>query len=204
MLPAVLAPLDDDRRSLEEVLNLLEETSSLEIRADLAAELIRLCSRYEDAMKRGLYSTLHNRPGHSTAVTEAERLQHRLRTIMQEMYKRTMHVKPINAHADDPEGFERSLEALTAAARAQIEYEDRELLPLVDEFGAEDRDHLLRNMEHAVAHASSHPDPPHNPVGRAVANLKEKLDRVVNDTSTTWHPGMDQLDEERRRRFRHN
>ncbi|HEX3841448.1 MAG TPA: hypothetical protein VHU85_11695 [Acidimicrobiales bacterium] len=204
MLPVVLAPLADDRRSLEEVLSLLEGRSSLEVRADLAGELIRLCSRYEDAVERGLYSILRNRPGHSIEVAEAERRQHLLRTTMHEMYKRTMHVKPLNAHADDPEGFESSLEPLVAAARAQLDYEDRELLPLVDELGAEDRDHLLRNMEQAVAHASSHPDPPHNLVGRAVANLKEKFDRAVNDTSTTWHPGMDQLDEERGRRFCHN
>ncbi|HEX3462236.1 MAG TPA: hemerythrin domain-containing protein [Acidimicrobiales bacterium] len=193
MFPAVLAPLDDDRRSLESVLHLLEETSEPEVRADLAGELIHFCARYEDALERGLYSTLRNRPGHSAQVTETERRQRRLRDAMQDVRKRTLHVKPINAHADDPEGFERSLEALIAAARAQLDYEDQELLPLVDELGADDRDHLLRNLEHAVAHASSHPDPPHNPVGRAAVNLKEKLDRAVDDTSTISHPGTERL-----------
>ncbi|HWE70456.1 MAG TPA: hypothetical protein VG205_08840, partial [Acidimicrobiales bacterium] len=110
-----------------------------------------------------------------------------------EVRRRTIHVKPLNAHADDPDGFEAALGSLIAAVRAQLDYEDNQLLPLVERFNVEDRGDLRRHMEQAVAHASSHPDPPHNPIGRAVANLKEKLDRVVNDSSTTWHPGLERL-----------
>ena len=46
-----------------------------------------------------------------------------------------------------------------------------------------------------MAHATTHPDPPHNPIGRAVATIGEKVDRALNDTSTTSHPGVEQLPE---------
>lgn len=196
MLPAVLAPLDDDRRSIERVLDVLEATSEPEVRADLAGELVRLTARYQNAMERGLYTILRNRSGHSPEVEEAERRQHRLREAMNEIRRRTLHLKPLNAHADDPDGFEAALGTLIAAVRAQLDYEDNQLLPLVEQLNVEDRGDLRRHMEHAVAHASSHPDPPHNPIGRAVANLKEKLDRVVNDTSTIRHPGLERLKRE--------
>jgi len=196
MLPAVLAPLDDDRRSIERVLGVLEATSEPEVRADLAGELVRLAARYQNAMERGLYTILRNRSGHSPEVEEAERRQHRLREAMNEIRRRTLHLKPLNAHADDPDGFEAALGTLIAAVRAQLDYEDNQLLPLVEQLNVEDRGDLRRHMEHAVAHASSHPDPPHNPIGRAVANLKERLDRVVNDASTTRHPGLERLKRE--------
>jgi signal transduction histidine kinase len=196
MLPAVLAPLDDDRRSIERVLDVLEATSEPEVRADLAGELVRLAARYQNAMERGLYTILRNRSGHSPEVEEAERRQHRLREAMDEIRRRTLHLKPLNAHADDPDGFEAALGTLIATVRAQLDYEDNQLLPLVEQLNVEDRGDLRRHMEHAVAHASSHPDPPHNPIGRAVANLKEKLDRVVNDTSITRHPGLERLKRE--------
>jgi signal transduction histidine kinase len=196
MLPPVLAPLDDDRRSIERVLDVLEDTSQPEVRADLAGELVRVGARYQDAMERGLYTILRNRSGPSPELEEAERRQHRLREAMNEIRRRTLHLKPLNAHADDPEGFEAALGSLIAAVRAQLDYEDHQLLPLVERFNVEDRGDLRRHMEHAVAHASSHPDPSHNPIGRAVANLKEKLDRVANDTSTPWHPGWERLERE--------
>jgi hypothetical protein len=63
----------------------------------------------------------------------------------------------------------------------------------VDTLDPADQRELGRDIERAVAHATTLPDPPHNPVRRAVATIGEKFDRAINDTSTTWHPGVAQL-----------
>ncbi|HEX4219589.1 MAG TPA: hemerythrin domain-containing protein [Acidimicrobiales bacterium] len=195
-LPTLLAPLDEVRRRLVAVLDLLADTSEPETRADLAGELVQLSARYEDAKERALYPVLRKLPGSEAPMGRAEADQAAVRSAMVEMRNRTKHVKPINAHADDPEGFEESLDALIDAIHGHLDQEDRELLPLVERLDPAEQRELARNLERAVANASSHPDPPHNPIGRAMANLGEKIDRRVNDTSTTWHPGVQQLPDE--------
>jgi hypothetical protein len=192
-LPTLLAPLDEDRRQLVAVLDLLAVASEPETRADLAGELVRLSARYEDAKERALYPALRGQPGTEAPIARAEVDRAAVRAAMVEIRNRTRHVKPINAHADDPEGFEVSLEALIGAIHSHLDHEDRELLPLVDALGPADQRELARNLERAVANATTHPNPPHNPIGRAMATIGEKIDRAVNDTSTTWHPGVEQL-----------
>jgi hypothetical protein len=85
------------------------------------------------------------------------------------------------------------LDALIDAVRRHLDQEDRDLFPLVARLDPADQERLSDHLERAVATASTHPDPPHNRIGRALANLGEKIDRAVNDTSTAWHPGMDRL-----------
>jgi hypothetical protein len=92
-----------------------------------------------------------------------------------------------------PQGFEASLETLIEAVHRHLDHEDRELLPLVEFLDPSDQQELSHTIERAVAHATTHPDPPHNPVGRAMVNLGEKIDRSFNDISTPWHPGLEQL-----------
>lgn len=190
--PALLAPLDEDRRQLVAVLDLLADTTEPEVRADLAGELVRLSARYEDAKERALYPALHGQERAGAHIRRAEG-QAALRSAMVEVRNRTRHVKPVNVHADDPEGFEQSLDILIAAVQRCLDQEDREMLPLVEELGPDEQQELSRKLERAVAHATTHPDPPHNPIGRAVATIGEKLDRTINDTSTTSHPGVEQL-----------
>jgi hemerythrin-like domain-containing protein len=192
-LPTLMAPLHEDRRQLVAVLDLLAVTSEPETRADLAGELVRLSARYEDAKQRALYPALRGQPGTEAPIARAEEDQAAVRSAMVEIRNRTRHVKPINTHADDAEGFEASLDALIDAIHSHLDQEDRELLPLVDALDPADQRELARKLERAVAHASTHPDPPHNPIGRAMATIGEKIDRAVNDTSTTWHPGVEQL-----------
>jgi hypothetical protein len=192
-LPTLLAPLNEDRARLVAVLDLLADTAAPEARADLAGELVRVCARYEDAKERAVYPALRGQSGHSAAIDRAEDDQRAVRRAMVEIRNRTRHVKPINAHADDPEGFEQSLDALIDAVRRHVDQEDQELLPLVSGLDPAEQRELSRHLERAVATASTHPDPPHNPLGRAVAKLGERIDRTVNDTSTTWHPGVDRL-----------
>lgn len=112
---------------------------------------------------------------------------------MVEIRTRTRHIKPANAHADDPEGFEQSLDTLISAVHRHLDQEDREVLSLVDGLGPAEQRELGRKLERAVAHATTHPDPPHNPIARAVTTIGEKMDRALNDTSTTSHPGVEQL-----------
>lgn len=192
-LPTLLAPLDEDRRQLVAVLDLLADTSEPEARADLAGELVRLSARYEDAKERALYPALRGREGSEAPLSRAKADQADVRSAMVEVRTRTRHIKPANAHADDPEGFERSLDTLISAVHRHLDQEDREVLPLVDGLGPADRRELGHKLERAVAHATTHPDPPHNPIARAVTTIGEKMDRALNDTSTTSHPGVAQL-----------
>src|SRR3984957_4427851 len=108
-LPTLLAPLDEDRRQLVAVLDLLAVASEPETRADLAGELVRLSARYEDAKERALYPALRGQPGTEAPIARAEEDQAAVRSAMVEIRNRTRHVKPINTHADDAEGFEASL-----------------------------------------------------------------------------------------------
>jgi hemerythrin-like domain-containing protein len=192
-LPTLLAPLDEDRRQLVAVLDLLAETSDPEVRADLAGELVRLSARYEDAKERALYPALRGREGTDAPLSRAEEGHAAVRSAMVEIRTRTRHIKPANAHADDPEGFEQSLDTLINAVHRHLDQEDREVLSLVDGLGPAEQRELGRKLERAVAHATTHPDPPHNPIARAVTTIGEKMDRALNDTSTTSHPGVEQL-----------
>jgi hypothetical protein len=192
-LPTLLAPLDEDRRQLVAVLDLLADTTDPVVRADLAGELVRLSARYEDAKERALYPTLRGQGTAKAQIGRADEDQAALRSAMVEVRNRTRHVKPVNVHADDPGGFEQSLDILIAAVHRRLDQEDREVLPLVEALGPAEQQELGRKLERAVAHATTHPDPPHNPIGRAVATIGEKLDRALNDTSTTSHPGVEQL-----------
>jgi hypothetical protein len=192
-LPTLLAPLDEDRRQLVAVLDLLADTTEPVVRADLAGELVRLAARYEDAKERALYPALRGHGVAGAQISRAHEDQAAVRSAMVEVRNRTRHVKPANVHADDPEGFEQSLDILIAAVQRHLDQEDREVLPLVEELGPNEQRELSRKLERAVAHATTHPDPPHNPIGRAVATIGEKLDRALNDTSTTSHPGVEQL-----------
>ena len=192
-LPTLLAPLDEDRRQLVAVLDLLADTSEPEVRADLAGELVRLSARYEDAKERALYPSLRRRAGSEAQLRQGEEDVAAVRTAMVEIRNRTRHVKPVNAHADDPEGFEQSLDALIAAVHRHLDHEDREVLPLVDALSPAEQRELGRKLERAVAHATTHPDPPHNPIVRAAETIGDKVDRALNDTSTTSHPGVEQL-----------
>jgi hemerythrin-like domain-containing protein len=192
-LPSVLAPLGEDRRRLEAVLELLEETSEPEVRADLADEAIRLCARYEDVMERAVYPMLRkdNRP----QVDRAEREQRQVRAAMRDMRARTRHVQPIDAHASDPEGFEQSLDELIDVIRTSLAREDQDLLPMAGRLDADAQAELHNQVERTLAHASTHPDPPRNRIGHALASVMDKVDRTIRDSSTTWHPGLELLNE---------
>lgn len=192
-LPSVLTPLAEDRRRLETVLQLLGETDRPEARADLAAEAVRLYARYEDVFERVIYPLV--RRDERLPADGAEREQRQVRAAMRDMRSRTRHVHPIDAHASDPEGFEDSLRVLIGSIRSHLSQEDQELLSMASRLDADAQAELRNRLERAVAHASSHPDPPHNRIGHALMSVMEKVDRTIRDSSTTWHPGLELLSE---------
>ena len=144
-------------------------------------------------MERAVYPFLRkdNRP----QVDRAEREQRQVRAAMRDVRTRTRHVQPIDAHAGDPEGFEQSLAELIDLIRTHLSREDQDLVPMASRLDSDARAELHNQIERALVHASSHPDPPRNPIGHALANLMDKVDRTIRDSSTTWHPGLEILDD---------
>jgi len=194
-LPASLAPLEENRRELFATLDLLADSVEPTVRADLASELVGICSRYEDVKDRVVYPALRAMSPDSVEIDQAEEDQRAVREALSEIRRRTSHVKPKDVHADDPEGFEQALREAVETIRGHIEHEDEVLLPMLGELDAQAGEELRGNVEHAVAHASTHPNPPHNPLGRAFVAVEEWLETGARDESTPWHPGADKLDE---------
>lgn len=195
MTPLTLEPVEQDRQQLLAVLSLLDEATEPEVRADLAEELVRVCARYEDVMSRALYPALRDEFPDLQALDEVDRRQKEVRDAMRDVDGRTRHVKPINVHADDPEGFEDALERLIASVRSELRLEDRVVPDLVSQLDSDSAERLRSKLTAAVAHATSHPDPPENPIARLVTTAVDKLDRKLEDSSTTSHPGRQRLDE---------
>jgi iron-sulfur cluster repair protein YtfE (RIC family) len=191
--PTSLAPLEVNRRQLFATLDLLDQTSEPVIRADLASELVGISARYEDVKARAVYPALRTSGADSQEVDRAEQDQLSVRDALRDIRRRTQHVKPDYVHADDPEGFEKALSGLVEAIRIHTEHEDSVLFPVLAELDPRTSEDLLAKVEHAVNHASTHPDPPQNRVGRAIVAVKEKLEHDVKDESTQQHPGVDAL-----------
>jgi hypothetical protein len=195
--PIVLEPMAEDRRRLLVVLDLIDESTDAVIRADLAGELVAVGSRYEDVKARAVYPALNGLVGNRVELDRAEAGQVEVRLALADIHARTSHVKPADAHLDDPAGFESALELLVSLTREHIAQEDAALFPMLSVL---DDDEVLRlndDVTHAVAHALSSPTPPENAIGRAAIAIAQKLDHLIeHDESDPWHPGLDKLDEE--------
>jgi hypothetical protein len=192
-LPTALQPLAENRRELFAALDLLDRTSDPMVRADLASELVGIGSRYEDVKGRVVYPALRATRLGDAGVERAETDQHSVRAALSDIRQRTRHIKPDYVHADDPDGFEAALGGLVEAIRSHVGHEDADLFPALDELDPPAAEQLRRRVAHAVEHASTHPNPPHNPIGRAVVAVGEKLEHDVKDESTQLHPGIDRL-----------
>jgi hypothetical protein len=195
-LPPSLVPLEANRRELFATLDLLDQTTEPVIRADLASELVGISARYEDVKARVVYPALRHGGADSQEVDRAEEDQRSVRDGLSDIRQRTQHVKPDYVHADDPEGFEHALRTLVEAIRVHTEHEDSVLFPVLVELDPRASEDLLANVEQAVKHASTHPNPPQNRVGRAIVAVNEKLERSVKDESTQQHPGVDEIKSE--------
>jgi hypothetical protein len=178
---------------LRAILDVLDQEGDPTSRADLAIELVGSSAKYEDVIERVVYPTLRSIGQDTKELDRAESDRLVIREGLTDLRHRTQHVKPSNVHASDPEGFEDLLDRLVDAVRVQLDHEDKVLFPLLDQLPGTDLADLRNEVEKAVAHASTHPHPPHSTVGRAVRSVMEKLDRSVHDQSTISHPGIDRL-----------
>ena len=195
-LPAPLEPLADNRSELVAAMDALDKEGDPTPRAGLAIELIGSSARYEDVLDRVVHPQLRKIRGDWLELDRADSDQSTIRDLLSDLRERTQHVKPANVHASDPDGFEHLLDRLVDSMRMQLDHEDETLFPLLDQLDGPEAAELTDDVEQAVAHASTHPHPPHNTIGRAVTGVMEKLNRGVHDQSTVSHPEIDALHEE--------
>jgi hypothetical protein len=194
-IPYVLEPLADIRKQLFTILDLLEQSDDPVVRADLASELVGACSRYEDVKARVIYPALERLVGDGEELSRGDEDRRDVRAALTEIRKRTRNVKPLNAHFEDPEGFEAALDDLVSLIHSHVEHEDEILFPALAGLPADERQHLRSEVKDGVAHASTYPNPPKHLLGRAVVAVIEKLERGPQDESDSYHPGVELLDE---------
>lgn len=188
-LPEPMRAVRNERDGLLRMLDALDATADPVERADLATSIVGAAARYENIKQAAVPSTLGGVEGIQPALDHAEADRQALREALKDVHGRTRNVKPLNAHMDDPEGFERALASMVAAIRAHLDREAKELLPLVEGMDPLDGDRLSDKLRSVARHATSLPDPPSNPLRRKIAELGEAIERAVGDESTPWHPG---------------
>jgi hypothetical protein len=190
-LPEPMSPLFEERARIERILDRLAVTDDLVERADLASELVRSASRYEDTVERAVFS----RRSHSTGVEDPDQLveaRGSLRDVMTIIHERTMHVDPRNVYAPDPQGFEDVLWEICERLPRLLGEEDAQIDLVVRWLATPDeRTQLTRDVAHALRHASERPHPPRTALGRMISNANVKLDHTFEDVATPNHPGAD-------------
>ena len=191
-LPGAMHDLQEERNLLEQSMEAMERTNSPSERADLSHAIALLGARYESVVQDSVHYVLRDRCAPDLLV-QAEKRVAAVRAALKDMRDKTRHVKPINAHADDPDGFEESIQVMVDALRSLLAYEDDVLFPLVDQLDSSGRDLLVERMKIGTARETSLPDPPENPVLRKLATLKENVELALNDESTPWHPGLERI-----------
>jgi hemerythrin-like domain-containing protein len=194
-IPYVLEPLAEIRRQLFTILEILEQNEDPVVRADLASELVGACSRYEDVKARVIYPALERLVGDEQELARGDEDRRDVREALIAIRKRTRNVKPLNAHLEDPEGFEAALDDLVAHIHSHVEHEDEILFPALAGLGADDRRRLRGEVADGVSHASTYPNPPKHLLGRALVAVLEKIERGPQDESDSYHPGVELLDE---------
>ena len=132
-VPAVLEPLEDNRRELRAIIDLLDDERDPTTRADLATELVGSSARYEDVMDRVVYPALRKIGQELPDLDRAESEQQAIRETLADLRKRTQNVKPSNVHMSDPEGFEERLDQLVDSVRVHLDHEDERLFPVLDQ-----------------------------------------------------------------------
>src|ERR1019366_8112808 len=93
-LPTSLVPLEENRRQLFATLDLLDQTSELITRADLASELVGISARYEDVKARVVYPALRASGAGGKEIDRAEQDQRAVRDALSDIRRRTQHIKP--------------------------------------------------------------------------------------------------------------
>ena len=180
-----------ERLRIDRIVSRLDVTDDLVERADLASELVRSVSRYEDTVERALLTRLEESA--PVVLEELGRERYRLREAMTVIHERTMRIDPRNVHASDGQGFEDTLEDVVHRLRALLLCEDRQIAAFVESLGPEDRGRLVEDVALTFRSASEQPHPPHTAVGRFFGNAHVKLDHTFEDVATPSHPGADTI-----------
>jgi hypothetical protein len=184
-------PLHEERLRIDRIVNRLDVADDLTERADLASELVRSVSRYEDTIERSLFVRMED-SAHAV-LAELDRERDQLREAMTVIHERTMGIDPRNVHVSDGQGFEDTLEDVVHRLRALLLGEDCQIALLLGSLGPEDRRQLAEDIAHTFRSASEHPHPPHTAVGRFIGNAHVKLDHTFEDVATPTHPGADTI-----------
>jgi hypothetical protein len=192
-LTRAVQPLQAERDRLDRIIEELCGTDDSTTRADLAAELVKSCSRYEDVKDRCVYPALEASGTLIQTLASIREDEASIRDAVEVIRKRTIHMSPMNVRADDPEGFDDALEGLLDIIQKHLKREEQDLFPLLDKLSPHAADELADNVTKALKHALDKPRPSHNRIGRAIGNLGTTL--TFEDASTPRHPGRDKLDE---------
>jgi hemerythrin-like domain-containing protein len=195
-LPVQLSALDEERAHLESMLEVLRTSTDPVVRADVADQMVGSVARYENVIHEVVYPALDSVVLAPSDLERGEADNQKVRAALVEIHDRMKNVKPINAHADDPEGFERAVEVLVELVQSHLDHEDQVLLPLLEGMAPAEAGPLKVEVDKAVEHASSHPDPPHNPIKRKLVDMGEALERTLHDQSTPWHPGTEEVEQQ--------
>ena len=187
----VFGPLHDERLRIDRIASRLDVTDNLVERADLASELVRSVSRYEETIERSLFVRLAESP--HAVLEELNRERDELRDAMTVIHQRTMGIDPRNVHASDGQGFEDTLEDIVHRLRALLLGEDRQIAELMASLGPEEREQVSEDIAHTFRSSSERPHPPHTAVGRFFSNAHVKLDHKFEDVATPSHPGADTI-----------
>ena len=188
----VLGPLRDERQRIDRIVSRLDVTDDLVERADLASELVRSVSRYEDTLERALFTRLEGVASEAFDGLSRDRFQ--LREAMTVIHDRTTGIDPRNVHASDGQGFEHALDEVLDRLKSLLVDEDGEIAALIGSLGSEARRSLAEKIAHTFQNASERPHPPHSSVGRFLSNMHVKLDHKFEDVATPSHPGSDTVD----------
>lgn len=194
-LPEQLSALEGERAHLDSMLDVLRTSDEPVVRADVADQLVGSVARYENVIHDVVYPVLDGVVVGPSDLERGESDNRQVRDALVEIHDRMKNVKPINAHADDPEGFERAVEALVELVRSHLDHEDQVLLPRLEGMDPAEAESLRAEVDRAVAHASSHPDPPSNPIKRKLVEIGDALERTLHDQSTPWHPGVEEVEQ---------
>jgi Hemerythrin HHE cation binding domain len=184
-------PLREERSRIDRIVNRLEVTEDLTERADLAGELVRSVSRYEDTLERAVFP----RMGESSqdGFKELDQDRELLRDLMTVIHESTTGIDPRNVHASDPEGFEKVLDDVAQKLQELLANEDRQVTALLATLGPEERREMEEDVAHAFGSASERPHPPKTTAGRFLSNTRVKLDHTFEDVSSPQHPGADTI-----------
>jgi hypothetical protein len=195
-LPEQLSALEEERAHLDNMLDVLRTSGDPVVRADVADQLVGSVARYENVIHEVVYPALDGVVLAPSDLERGESDNRQVRDALVEIHNRMKNVKPVNAHADDPDGFERAVEVLAELVRSHLDHEDQVLLPLLQGMAPADAESLRADVDKAAQHASRHPDPPHNPIKRKLVDIGEALERTLHDQSTPWHPGVEAVEEQ--------